>query len=588
MKLRCFRAVFLSQLLTVTAAFATATVKFANPTVYGSAGSGTNFVVVADLNGDGFPDMIVANTDGVSVRLNNGDGTFGAAMTYGTGGENAFAVAVGDVNGDGIPDLVVTNNCLSSPGCSNGAVGVLLGNGDGTFQSAVSYNAGGINTRAIVIGDVNNDGWPDLIVTSNCQAHTCVDGSIRLLLNNGNGTFTLTPIAISPSMGGPLAIGDLNGDGNLDLVAGVGVLLGNGDGTFNPPGSIPGMGVSYVPGETISIALADVNNDGNLDVVVADQVSVKVQMGYGDGTLQQPVSYKSGGFRPLSVALADFNGDGNTDVAVANECSSLTNNVCASTGSLGVLAGNGDGTFQAPVKYLSGGYLATSVAVGDANGDSKPDIFVSNTCAGTTTCTNGTIGVFLNTFKAAVTVQVMSSLNPALVNQPFNLTATLTAPVPVPDGSTVSFFSGSTLLGSGSTTGGVASLTSISFRGYGAHIITAKYPGDTYHNSGSGTVTEIVQRYSTSTTIMSSLNSSTAGQKVTFTATVTSSGPSAPTGSVQFFKNGVFAGAATVSNLGTAKLSITLQTGTYNMKAKYLGDGQSDPSTSATLQQAVN
>jgi hypothetical protein len=109
-----------------------------------------------------------------------------------------------------------------------------------------------------VIGDVNNDGWPDIIVTSNCQPKTCVDGSIRLLLNNQDGTFTLTPTAIAPSMGGPLAIGDLNGDGNLDLVADIGVLLGNGDGTFTQDTSVT------LPGGTISIALADVNNDGFL------------------------------------------------------------------------------------------------------------------------------------------------------------------------------------------------------------------------------------------------------------------------------------------------------------------------------------
>src|SRR5262249_19223286 len=153
-------------------------------------------------------------------------------------------------------------------------------------------------------------------VTSNCQLLTCVDGSIRLLLNNGNGTFNLVGAAVSPSMGGPLAIGDLNNDGNLDLVADVGVLLGNGDGTFTPLGSDP---ASDVPGGTISIAVADVNGDSMMDVVVVDQVSVKVQLGNGDGTFRHQVSFGPGGARPLSVAVADFNGDGKPDIAVANE-----------------------------------------------------------------------------------------------------------------------------------------------------------------------------------------------------------------------------------------------------------------------------
>src|SRR5215469_14245522 len=153
MKLRYFLA-FFCQLLTVTAAFATATVKFANPVPYNAGGTGTNYVVAADLNLDGCADMIAVNTNGVSVRLNNcdGTGTFGPSVVYGTGGTKSFAVAAGD----------------------------------GTIQSAVSYDAGGFDTRAVVIGDVNKDGWNDIVVTSDCQVETCVDGSIRLLLNKGD------------------------------------------------------------------------------------------------------------------------------------------------------------------------------------------------------------------------------------------------------------------------------------------------------------------------------------------------------------------------------------------------------------------
>jgi hypothetical protein len=584
MKLRYFLALFLSQLLTVTAALGTATVKFSGPVVFGSGASGTNFVVAADLNFDGFPDMIVANTVGVSVRLNNGDGTFAPPVVYDTGGINAFAVAVGDVNLDGIPDLVITNMCSNTPGCSNGGVGVLLGNGDGTFQAAVSYNAGGIETQAVVIGDVNNDGAPDLVVTSNCQALTCVDGTIYVLLNNGDGTFG-APNPISPSMGGPLAIGDLNNDGNLDLVADVGVLLGNGDGTFTPLGSNP---ASDVPGGTISIALADINGDGLLDVVVADQTSVKVELGNGDGTLQPPLSFKTGGKRPLSVAVADFNGDGKPDVAVANECSSLTNGLCASTGSVGVLSGNGDGTFtQPPVIYTSSGKDATSVAVADVNGDTKFDILASNVCASSNNCANGTVAVLTNTFKAATTVQVASSINPAIINQPFDVTATLSSSVPVPDGSAVNFLSGGIPLGSATTTGGVATLTGVSFTTSGSHTINAKYNGDVYHTAASGSTSETVKRNPTTTTVMSSLNPSNTGQKVTFTATVTSSGP-VPTGSVQFKNGTTLMGTATLSG-GTATFSITFMVaGTRSVTANYLGDTQSGPSSSDVLAQTVN
>src|SRR5262249_52290608 len=331
-----------------------------------------------------------------------------------------------------------------------------------------------------------------------------------------------------------------------------------------------------------------VNNDGILDLVVADQVSVKVQLGNGDGSLQPAVSFKPAGVRPLSVAVADFNGDGKPDIAVANECSTFTAGSCANTGSVGVLAGNGDGTFQLPVKYTSAGKLATSVAVADVNGDTKSDILVSNVCVSVSSCANGTVGVLLNIFKAAVTVQVVSGLNPSLIDQPFDLTATVNSSVPVPDGSEVDFVSSGHLLGSGSTINGIATLTGISFHGYGSHVITAKYAGDLYHAADSATMTQTVKRYPTTTTLTPNINPSTVGQKVTFTATVTPTGPSVPTGNVQFFNNGNLMGSAPLSG-GTAKFpKIFSVAGTMSITANYVGDTKSAPSKSDPVLQTVN
>jgi len=170
---------------------------------YGSGGLYARSVAVADVNGDGKPDLAVANLclteyncpNGlVGVLLGNGDGTFQTAVTYGSGGYYAMSVAVADVNGDGKPDLVVANNCTSgdfSNGCTDpsGTVGVLLGNGDGTFQAAVTYGSGGYYSSSVAVADVNGDGKPDLVVANECADTSCTNGSVGVLLGNGDGTF---------------------------------------------------------------------------------------------------------------------------------------------------------------------------------------------------------------------------------------------------------------------------------------------------------------------------------------------------------------------------------------------------------------
>ncbi|MGC1435775.1 MAG: VCBS repeat-containing protein, partial [Terriglobales bacterium] len=212
--------------------------------------------------------------------------SFAPAVPYGSGGNGPNAVAVADVNGDGIPDLVVANWCTDST-CVASSVGVLLGKGDGTFQPAVPYGSGGLYADSVAVADLRGTGKLDIVV-GNCgfpKISTC----------------------------------DLASQGNI------GVLLNNGDGTF------PATATSYSLGPNIgaaSVAIADLGN-GTLDLIVAagsaTSSTVDVLVGNGDGTFKAAVPYDSGGFTALSVAVADVNGDNKPDVVVANWC---TDNTC--------------------------------------------------------------------------------------------------------------------------------------------------------------------------------------------------------------------------------------------------------------------
>ncbi len=486
-------------------------------------------VAVADLNGDGKLDLVVADycqtlnqygncygIGDVAVLLGNGDGTFRPAVTYSTGAYNANSVAVGDVNGDGIPDLVVANWCgtLDEYGCLNepGAVSVLLGNGDGTFQPAVIYNSGGLAAYSVALADLNGDGKLDIVVTNTYYGGGDYDGSVGVLLGNGDGTFRP---AVSHDTGGGIAasvaIGDVNGDGIPDLVLAnfscdcypdegeVGVLLGNGDGTFQPA-------VLYDSGGqgAYSVALGDLRGDGTLDVVAADRVlggSVDVLLGNGNGTLQPAVGYIAKGWEPdtfpaigygiNSLAIADVNGDGIPDLVVVELCQSYRRGNCVGTGQVNVMLGNGDGTFQRPVVYHSGGYYGSALAIADVNGDGRPDLVVTNACGSSCSGTEGSVAVLLNKTSYTSKTALTSSPNPAHVHQTVTFTATIASTPPAPNGEVVTFYNGKTNLGTGKTANGVATLTT-SFSKAKTYTIKASYSGDAFRKASSGTVKQVV------------------------------------------------------------------------------------------------
>ncbi len=339
------------------------------PAVQTATGSGPGASVAGDFNGDGRLDLAVVNGSNVAILLGNGDGTFGPAVQYAVD-SLPFSIVAGDFNGDGHLDLAVgTYNLFTQ--ATGGEVSVLLGNGDGTFQPQVTYAVGSY-PDSIVAGDFNGDGKLDL-ATSNFSSN-----DVSILLGNGDGTFQPAqeyPVLYSPDS---IVAGDLNGDGHLDLavadfadnddssvpVAGVAsVLLGNGDGTFQPA-------QEYAAGnDPESIVAGDFDGDGRLDLAVSSEISNDVArlLGNGDGGFEPAVQYGAGLQSPgqeSPIVAANFNGDGQLDLAVMDETSS----------EVSILLGNRDGTFSDPAQF--GITPHDTPLVADVNGDRTEDTLV--------------------------------------------------------------------------------------------------------------------------------------------------------------------------------------------------------------------
>ncbi len=324
-------------------------------------------VAVGDFNGDGRPDIAIANYGSNSVTVLLGDGAGGFTAAPGSPfavGAWPVSVAVGDFNGDGKRDLAIANH-------NDNTVTVLLGNGAGGFTPAPgSPITVGSWPSSVAVGDFNGDGRADLAVANE------YDGTVTMLLGNGTGGFAAAPgsplkVGSQPRS---LAVGDFNGDGKTDLVianygtSNVTVLLGNGAGGFAAAPGSP-FSVGWNPQ---SVAVADFNGDGKPDLAIANSGSGTVSVLLGDGTgyfATAPGQRIMTGGGPVSVTAGDFNGDGKADLAVANQ----------SDGTVSVLLGDGAGGFTAASgSPFTVGSQPSSVAVGDFNRDLKPDLAVAN------------------------------------------------------------------------------------------------------------------------------------------------------------------------------------------------------------------
>ena len=333
-----------------------------------------------------FLDSTAGNQTIATAELGNGvQGLSFLASQTPSAGSFPYAIVSGDFNGDGIPDLAVGNDNFPE------AISILLGNDDGTFRQARGspFNAPG-GVVSLVAGDFNGDGILDLAGITGSYY-----GELFILMGKGDGTFK--PAKYSPvKVGGAfnilnsLAVGDLNRDGIEDLVvlagteypkmpAGVYVLLGNGAGQFSYSSDSP-LPVSTSP---FAAAIADFNGDGVPDLAITNlgKNSVSILLGKGDGRFARAMSSPIHvGVRPEAILAGDFNGDGKVDLAVANA------NSRGSTGSVSVLLGHGDGTFkQAAHSPITVGDTPVAIVAGDFNQDGKPDLAVANNGSDTMT-----------------------------------------------------------------------------------------------------------------------------------------------------------------------------------------------------------
>jgi len=325
-----------------------------------SVGQQPSSVAAADFDGDGNLDLAVTNAgdESLTVLVGDGHGGFQTASNPAPGGLQPLVLAVGDFNGDGKPDLAV-EILFSDQGTSYRNLSVLLGNGNGTFQAPAHYAATWA-PNAVAVGKVDGDERLDIVST---DSYT---GAARVLLGNGDGTFRDALETQTGTFAYFVAEGDFNHDRKPDLAvidfnsSVVSILLGNGDGTFTLEQTIA---VPFGQGFD-ALAVGDLDHDGNLDIV-ATSTGVSVLLGNGDGTFVLLPTVFLEGSNPSALLIADFNLDHNPDIAV------IGNDVT-------VLLGNGDRSnldFE-PVLPGNPAGAGTAAVVGDFNCDGKPDLAV--------------------------------------------------------------------------------------------------------------------------------------------------------------------------------------------------------------------
>jgi hypothetical protein len=602
--------------------------------------------LIADFNGDGYPDIAMPGANGVYIAYGRPDGTFIAPPIVESGTDIGFA-GVADFNGDGIPDVLTTGGA---------AIELNLGKGDGTFVAATSiayppnmYSTPTSVAAKLIVGDFNGDGHTDFITTANPSPNS---PQAYLYLGTGTGSFA-NPVAVSGfsfntySLPDPI-VADLNGDGKQDIVAWAGSLsrltafLSNGNGSFTAL-------ATPLPYQYNVAAVGDFDHDGIPDMVAASSSGLLFLKGKGDGSfspsaasISMPLLSPLGNFVPAMVS-GDFDGDGNPDFALLATSGALAGGDDQGPTQIFVFYGNGDGTFQPAIasQALDHGYLnlgaadlnqdglldfvlSTSSAYGaeddytgtaisivhmlpgrafspetnliagdglstqvisDFNGDGLSDLLFANGEYSGNSLANSFV-ILLNQGNIGVATSITTltcAPNPATVGQSASFSISVASPNGTPTG-TVRLTDAGIALSTLSLANGGAQYTGT--LSAGTHPIRATYAPSGSFGASSASCTEVVNLLPTTSGLAANPTASAFGSPVVLTAAVAPASPpgvGTPTGNVTFLAGGAAIGTGTLAS-GIATLTTsTLPAGTDNLTCTYSGDSNYAQSTCGAM-----